>query len=51
MQSWPDVLVGVVTILYAMTAVGYWITGQPYSGLVFLGYTVANVGLLLNTHH
>jgi hypothetical protein len=44
MVAW---LVGVVTVLYAGTAAAYWFKGDKPMSLVFIGYSLANVGLIL----
>ena len=41
-------LIGVVTVIYAGTAVSLWIENNKGMALCFLGYCVANVGLILS---
>lgn len=45
-MTWPQILVGVVTVLYVLTSIGYFVAGDWRHGLVFLGYTVANIGVM-----
>lgn len=39
-------LIGVVTLIYLATCVSLWLEGQKGMSLCFLGYSVANVGMI-----
>lgn len=39
-------LIGVVTLIYLAVCIDLWIKGNPGMSLCFLGYTIANVGLM-----
>lgn len=39
-------LIGVVTFLYAWTALSFWVDGRPGMSIAFVGYSLANIGLI-----
>jgi len=39
-------LIGVVTAIYFLVCIDLWIKGQSGMALCFLGYSIANIGLL-----
>jgi hypothetical protein len=41
-------LVWIVTVLYLGTAVSLFLEGNKHMSLVFLGYALANVGIILS---
>jgi hypothetical protein len=41
-------LMGVVAVIYAGTVVSLYIEGQPYKALMFAGYAIAQVGIILD---
>lgn len=43
MSGW---LIGIVTVIYCGVAISFWFEGKPGMALTFLGYSVANVGLI-----
>ncbi len=43
MSGW---LIGVVTVIYVGVAISFWAEGKPGMALTFLGYSVANIGLI-----
>lgn len=43
MSSW---LIGLVTLIYLGVAVSLWLEGKPPMALVFVGYSIANIGLI-----
>jgi len=43
-----SLLIAVVTVIYAGTAVSLWLENNKGMALCFLGYCVANVGLILS---
>jgi len=45
-MNYPMIMISVVTVLYALSSMGYFISGDWRSGLIFCGYTLANIGLL-----
>lgn len=40
-------LVVVVTVLYAITSVAYFFQGNVHFSIVFAGYAIANIGLIM----
>jgi len=42
-----SILVGIVTLLYAITSYSYFQDGNHGLGIVFAGYAFANIGLLM----
>lgn len=46
-MTWPNILVSVVTCLYIGSTIGYFISGNVSQGLIFSGYSLANIGILL----
>ena len=40
-------LIGVVTLIYFVVCIDLWIRGNPGMSLCFLGYTIANIGILM----
>jgi hypothetical protein len=43
MSGW---LIGIVTLIYVGVAVSFVLEGKPGMALTFLGYSVANVGII-----
>jgi hypothetical protein len=43
MSGW---LIGIVTVIYVGVAVSFVLEGKPGMALTFLGYSVANVGII-----
>jgi hypothetical protein len=43
MSGW---LIGVVTVIYLGVAISFIFEGKPGMALTFLGYSVANIGLI-----
>lgn len=41
-------LMGIVGVIYAGTVVSLYIEGQPYKALMFTGYVIAQVGIILD---
>ena len=44
MSAW---LIGIVTIIYAGVAASEWVAGNKGMSLTFLGYSFANIGLIM----
>lgn len=42
-------LMSVVGVIYAGTVVSLWLEGQPWKALMFAGYALAQVGIILDT--
>jgi len=42
MSTW---LIGIIGLVYLYVAVDLYLTGKPYLALMFLGYSVAQVGI------
>lgn len=40
-------LIGIVTLVYLITAVTFWLEGRPGLAVTFLGYSAANIGLIM----
>ena len=43
---WVVGLLGVVSLIYLLASGGYWFLGGPGMVLAFIGYVVANLGLI-----
>lgn len=43
MSGW---LIGIVTVIYIGVAISFWAEAKPGMALTFLGYAVANLGLI-----
>ena len=43
-------LIAVVTLVYLGVAISFVVEGKPGMGLCFLGYAVANVGIIMETY-
>ena len=43
---WAVLLLGVTAILYAGTTFAYYFTGRPGMAVTFIGYVIANIGLI-----
>jgi hypothetical protein len=41
-------MMGIVGVIYAGTVVTLYIEGQPYKALMFAGYAIAQVGIILD---
>jgi hypothetical protein len=41
-------MMGIVGVIYAGTVVTLYIEGQPYKALMFAGYALAQVGIILD---
>ncbi len=41
-------LMGVVALIYVGTVVSLYIEGQPYKALMFAGYALAQIGIILD---
>lgn len=41
-------MMGVVGVIYAGTVVALYLEGQPYKALMFAGYAIAQVGIILD---
>jgi hypothetical protein len=48
-MNWLFLLVLVPTICYAAAAVGFYLKGNGPMAVIYLGYTVANLGFLKET--
>lgn len=46
MSSW---LIGVVGVVYLFTALSFWLEGQKGMAITFIGYALANAGLIAAT--
>lgn len=44
MSTW---LIGIIGVVYLYVAIELYITGKPYMAIMFLGYSVAQVGIWL----
>lgn len=44
-SSW---MMGVVGVIYAGTVIALYYEGQPYKALMFIGYVIAQVGIVLD---
>lgn len=45
------VLMSVVGLIYAATVITLFVEGQPFKALMFVGYVVAQVGIVLDVIH
>ncbi len=45
-MNWAFWLIGATTLIYAGTTVAFFVQGKPALAVTYLGYTVANVGLM-----
>ena len=45
---WVVTLLVTVTIIYALTAGAYLFAGRPGLAVAFVGYVIANVGLIID---
>lgn len=45
------VLMSVVGVIYACTVIALIFEGQPYKALMFTGYVVAQIGIVLDVIH
>lgn len=43
-------LITLVTLLYVGVAASFWFQGKPGMSLCFLGYSIANVGIIMDTY-
>ena len=39
----------IVSVLYTVAAVGYWLSGRPGMTVAFVGYVFANLGFIADT--
>lgn len=44
-------LIALVGFIYAGTVVALFVEGQPYKALMFIGYVIAQVGIVLDVIH
>lgn len=44
-----SLLIGIVGLLYAGTVVMLFIEGQPWKAVIFIGYTIGQVGFFFDT--
>ena len=43
---WVVLMLTVVAVIYGLTAFGYFFAARPGMGLAFVGYVIANIGLI-----
>jgi hypothetical protein len=40
-------LIAIVTLIYVGVAISFWLEGRPGMAITFAGYSLANIGLIL----
>lgn len=45
------VLMSVVGLIYAATVIALFVEGQPFKALMFIGYVIAQIGIVLDVIH
>lgn len=40
-------LIAIVTLIYVLTALTFWLEGRPGLAITFIGYSAANIGLII----
>lgn len=48
---WIAISTGVGTLLYLVTAGGYYMGARPGMAVTFVGYAIANLGLIWDIYH
>ena len=46
LNVWTSILLGIVSVLYLGTAIAYQFSGRSGMAIAFIGYVIANCGLI-----
>ena len=49
--EWVALMLVTVSLIYGGAAIGYWFGARPGMALAFIGYIVANAGLVWDVFH